>query len=53
MNTIINGLTMGPYSLYVWSAYGLTALVLGISILGIKWQRHRTRKLLKLWLGRQ
>lgn len=39
---------MGGYAFYVWTAYGITALVLVANIL-IPWQRHRaTRRELAL-----
>ena len=34
-------LAMGGYAFYVWSAYGITALVLVIEVLSIRSRRNR------------
>lgn len=53
MNSFLNWFAMGGYALYIWSVYGLVAIVLMMNGLGIKWQRHRTRKTLRQWFQGQ
>ena len=50
MNQIINWLSMGKYSIYVWSCYGLAIVVLLMQCFAIKWQRQRVQQQLKQWL---
>lgn len=45
-------LTMGGYSTYIWSAYGLVGLVFLMNLINIKFQRKRTRKKLQQWFKR-
>lgn len=52
MNQLIQWLTMGNYSIYVWPAYGLVCVVLVMNLLGIKIQRNQTRKKLQQWFKR-
>lgn len=44
--------TMGKYSVYVWSAYGIAAILLAMQLLGIRWQTQRTWRKLQLWFKR-
>ena len=43
---------MGGYSMYVWPAYGIVCVVLTMNLLGIRWQRKRTRRRLQQWFKR-
>lgn len=52
MNQFYEWLAMGGYSLYVWPAYALVFAVLVMNLLGIKWQKHRTRQKLQRWFKR-
>jgi heme exporter protein D len=49
MKQFLHWFAMGGYSLYVWPAYGLAALVLLINILSVKFQSARVRKKLQNW----
>ncbi|AUH72692.1 heme exporter protein CcmD [Legionella sainthelensi] len=49
MNQFLEWLTMGGYSIYVWSAYGLVSVVLVMNLLGMKWKRKQTRQKLQQW----
>ena len=49
MNQFQQWLSMGGYSSYVWSAYGLVVIVLLSNLLSVKLQRKHTRKKLQLW----
>lgn len=49
MNPFFNWLSMGGYSVYVWSAYGLVGAILVINLLGMKWKRKQTRLKLQQW----
>lgn len=49
MNQLLQWLSMGGYSMYIWPAYGLVCVVLTMNLLGIKWQKKRTHKKLKQW----
>ncbi|MFI4963223.1 MAG: heme exporter protein CcmD [Legionellales bacterium] len=40
---------MGGYSLYVWPAYSLVAVVFIGNVLAIKRRKHRTRNFLQRW----
>ncbi len=53
MNQFLQWVAMGGYSFYIWPAYGLVCVVLVMNLLGIKWQRQRTRKKLHQWFKRQ
>lgn len=52
MNQLVEWLAMGGYSLYVWPAYGLVAVVLVMNILGMKWKKKQTRQKLQQWFKR-
>ncbi|KTD59335.1 heme exporter protein CcmD [Legionella santicrucis] len=52
MNQVLEWLTMGGYSIYVWSAYGLVSVVLVMNLLGMKWKRKQTRQKLQQWFKR-
>ncbi|KTD15517.1 heme exporter protein CcmD [Legionella sainthelensi] len=52
MNQFLEWLTMGGYSIYVWSAYGLVSVVLVMNLLGMKWKRKQTRQKLQQWFKR-
>ena len=52
MNQFMQWLAMGGYSIYIWPAYGLVCVVLIMNLLGIKFQRVRTRKKLQQWFKR-
>ena len=43
MNQLMEWIAMGGYSFYIWPAYGLVCVVLVLNLLGIKWQKQRTR----------
>lgn len=49
MNELMEWLSMGGYSIYVWPAYGLVCFVLVVNLLGIKLQSKRTREVLQQW----
>lgn len=53
MSQFLRWLSMGGYSIYIWPAYGLVCVVLVMNLLGIKFQRVRTRKKLQQWFKRQ
>lgn len=44
---------MGGYACYVWPAYGLALVVLGLNSLHVSYQRTQTRKKLSDWFKRQ
>lgn len=44
-------LAMGGYGAYVWSAYAIAAVVLGVSALGPRRAERRTLTLLRRQLG--
>lgn len=52
MTPFMQWLAMGGYSSYVWPAYGIVWVILALNLLGIKWQKHRTRERLKQWFKR-
>ncbi|KTC89068.1 heme exporter protein CcmD [Legionella cincinnatiensis] len=52
MNQFLEWLTMGGYSIYVWSAYGLVSVVLVMNLLGMKWKRKQTHQKLQQWFKR-
>lgn len=52
MNRFLEWLTMGGYSIYVWTAYGLVCVVLVMNLLGMKWKRKQTRHKLQQWFKR-
>lgn len=43
---------MGKYSVYVWSAYGICAILLAMQLLGIRLQTQKTWQKLQWWLKR-
>jgi heme exporter protein D len=51
MTRFMQWLAMGGYSPYIWSAYGLVAVVLVITIFGLRLQRLRTHKFLQQWFN--
>lgn len=53
MSHFVRWLAMGGYSIYVWPAYGVVAVVLVMNLLGMKWQRNRTRQKLQHWFKQQ
>lgn len=53
MNEISHWLAMGGYSFYVWSAYGIAAVVLISHVIAIKRGAKQTRKKLTQWLKGQ
>ena len=53
MTQCLEWFSMGGYSIYIWPAYGLVSVVLVMNLLGIKWQRKRTRERLQQWIKRQ
>jgi heme exporter protein D len=53
MKQIIEWLSMGGYSLYIWPAYGIVSVLLVMNLLGIKWQKERTFKKLQQWFKKQ
>lgn len=52
MNLFIAWLAMGGYSIYVWSAYGLVAVVMVMNLLGMKWKKKQTYRKLHQWFKR-
>ncbi len=52
MNKFQLWLAMGGYSLYIWPAYGLVAVVLFINILGIRLRGRRVHRKLQEWFKR-
>lgn len=53
MSQLSHWLSMGGYSLYIWSAYGLAAIVFTLNLLGMKRQKFRTKKKLQQWFKSQ
>lgn len=53
MNQFSQWLSMGGYSYYVWSAYGLASIILLLNLVSIKSQRQRIFKNLEQWFKRQ
>lgn len=49
MNQLVQWLSMGGYSAYVWSAYGLVTLTLIISFFSVKSKKKRTQQILQHW----
>jgi heme exporter protein D len=49
MTQFMHWLMMGGYSIYVWPAYGVVFTLLVANLLGIKWQKKRTRKKIQQW----
>lgn len=52
MSQFFAWLDMGGYSMYVWPAYGLVAIVLVMNLLGIKRQKAKTQQKLQRWFKR-
>ena len=52
MSPLINCLSMGKYSAYVWPCYGLVVVVLLMHCVAIKWQQRRVNKRLQQWFKR-
>ncbi|WED41789.1 heme exporter protein CcmD [Legionella cardiaca] len=52
MSQFMHWWSMGGYSMYVWPAYGLVCIVLGIHVFGIRSQRLRTITKLQQWFKR-
>ncbi|MCL5272916.1 MAG: heme exporter protein CcmD [Gammaproteobacteria bacterium] len=52
MSAFFEWLAMGGYSTYVWTAYGLVAVVLTMNLLGVKLQKLRTHQKLQRWFKR-
>lgn len=53
MSLLAQWLSMGGYAPYIWTAYGLAALVLVLNLLDLKCQRGRVRKKLTSWFKSQ
>lgn len=49
MSQLFDWLAMGGYSLYVWSAYGLVAMVLALNVIAVRRQKKRTKNFLQQW----
>lgn len=49
INQIMQGLNMGGYAIYIWSAYGLVCFVLITVMISIYWQKRQMRKQLLQW----
>jgi heme exporter protein D len=49
MNSFLQWLSMGGYSSYVWSAYGIVCSVLLLQVLGLSIQKKRTHTKLRQW----
>jgi len=49
MNQLMHWFSMGGYSTYVWSSYGVVFVVLVWNALGCGRQKKRTEKLLGSW----
>jgi heme exporter protein D len=52
MNNVTHWFSMGGYGFYVWSAYGLVLMALGLGVMRAKRQKSRLRYLLKHWMSR-
>lgn len=52
MNQLINWLSMGKYSVYVWPCYGLAIAVFLIHCFAIKWKQRHVHKQLRQWFKR-
>lgn len=44
--TILHALSMGGYGFYVWPAYGMTLLVLGINIFLVFREKNAIKKIM-------
>lgn len=53
MNQFISWCAMGGYAPYVWSAYGLVAMVLLMNLFAVRQQRKQVKKRLKQWFKQQ
>lgn len=51
MAVCLNWLAMNGYSYYIWSAYGLVALVMVVNIIEIKHQRNKVWQKLQRWFN--
>jgi heme exporter protein D len=48
-NSFADFAAMGGYGLYVWGAYGMTALVLAAELLLLRQRRRRARAAVRQW----
>jgi heme exporter protein D len=53
MTPLMNWLSMGGYSHYIWPAYGLVGIIFTLNLLGMRRQRRQTRKKLQQWFKSQ
>lgn len=53
MTHLFQWFSMGGYSFYVWTAYGLACSVLVANILAVRLEGTRVRKRLEQWFKRQ
>lgn len=49
MNPVIDFILMHGYAKYIWSAYGITGLILMINLIHLKRQKQNTFKKLQQW----
>lgn len=52
MSVLSEWFAMSGYALYIWSAYGLVVLALGIVLFGAHRQQKRVRRRLCAWFTR-
>lgn len=50
MTAIINWFAMSGYASYVWSAYGIVALVIAFNLVQISYQRAKALRILRRWV---
>lgn len=50
MSQFISWCSMGGYSVYVWSAYGLVTLVLFMNYVAVRAHKKRIHQKLRQWL---
>lgn len=53
MEQFVTWCNMGGYAAYVWSAYGLVAMVLLMNLFAVKRQQKQVRNRLKQWFKQQ
>lgn len=52
MTALFHWFSMGGYAMYIWPAYGLLAVVLGLNLVLLKRTRINVHKKLIQWLNR-
>jgi heme exporter protein D len=52
MSSLMHWFSMSGYARFIWPAYGLVFVVLGVNLLSIQWQLKRLRKRLHAFYRR-